>query len=772
MELFYNPFFTGQAYVNLAKSPVLFDAKIVNTRGLCSIIALHAGICSEVFDYGKRFVDYFSATKKYMAKNPHSIIESSFNIDKLNTVKKCLEWRDALAAAGWNKNSPAPSERIKLLCGIEEYFHDKSYGEQLLKIIEAVQNGCRLPDFKIVTASYYEYFSPAEVRLLEALKKRGVCVTDKETEEQNNNISKILSVLNGKENVELNLNDESFEIWNFAEKDEALKYLSRLESNEFDVWINADNKEFDNWHYLEGKKLSGSQISGVPLPPEKIDEALAIAEKDSDEISGSEMEFLTEVLSSSNSINQYPAQVGCKNIINSFSDFCDLAEKTIWCDFYQSGQAEKLTYSFLSPVEKDCFRESLSLWDEKKERKYLRNLLLTPFSKTQKKLVLVTLDKIGSADAPKSPVFIQLKKYFEDKKEPNNFKKNKIYPFVKQKKIAQDLYEDINKIDNRMESKQEFIHIKNTEYIEKNWPEHLSYSALESLIPHPLDYVIEKFAKFSDNTPEDQNYLSSQTGTVAHKVIELLFSPDKNTKESGSAEYIQKQIGTGFDKAFEEALKKEGEILLQEQTSLDIKKFKTQLKDCLEQLLKGIKENSLHVLACEKEVVGKVGTLTIKGFIDMLLADSDGNIYIFDFKWTSSADRHANLIKENKSYQFALYEELVEKEMKANVKNVAYFLMPAAKFVSSKELKGAINFQKVELDPERKGKNLLEEIQKSYDYRKKEISEGKLEENSNWEKEDITYENQIDSHEFMPVDYYKGKKSGAYNDIGVLKSRK
>lgn len=38
MKLFYNPSFTGKAYVDFIASPVLFDAKIVNTAGLCEII--------------------------------------------------------------------------------------------------------------------------------------------------------------------------------------------------------------------------------------------------------------------------------------------------------------------------------------------------------------------------------------------------------------------------------------------------------------------------------------------------------------------------------------------------------------------------------------------------------------------------------------------------------------------------------------------------------------------------------------------------------------
>ena len=98
--------------------------------------------------------------------------------------------------------------------------------------------------------------------------------------------------------------------------------------------------------------------------------------------------------------------------------------------------------------------------------------------------------------------------------------------------------------------------------------------------------------------------------------------------------------------------------------------------------------------------------------------------------------------------------------------------MPAARFVSCQELKGAINFQQVGINPDRKTKDLLKEIQKSYDYRMKEVFAGKLEETTGWEEESITYEQKREAQGLMPMDYYDNQKSGPYDDIGLIKSRK
>ena len=910
MKLFYNPSFTGNAYVDFEKTPVMFDAKVVNTAGLCGIIRLHAGICSEGKEYGTRFVDYYAAMKKFMAKNPKNTLATSFKIDSLNTAKKCREWRDTLAAAGWTKASPAPTERMKVLSGVEKFFDDKSAGEELLELIAQVEGGCTLPELEIHTSSYYEDFSPAEVRLLNALIERGVTFKADDKKLESNNISKVLSILEGGKGIKLDSNDESFEIWKFAERDEAIKYLSLLDASDFDVWINDDNKEFDNWQKLEGKKTSGSEISGIPQTAELLAIGLTMFErplnlynivewlntsitplsdyfrkklaekicksggyyndgcrafinkqieeypdlnekiekflpdinqpyfeetdvevaaikafvqnirkwcaqkialnKDGDAavdqlgyvinqadtllllleeigetaIPYSSLEAMSSIIVNNVSMKQYSAQAGCKNIINSYADFCDEADKTIWCDFYQSGDSGKLTYSFLSPIEKEAFQESLSLWDTLKERDYLRKLLLTPFAKTKKKLVLVTIDKIGSAPAPKSPVYIQLEKYFADKKKPNDFSKNLLKPFVKEKSLDAALSKAIKKIDNRMESDQEFIEIKNTAFIKDNWSEYQSSTSLESLIPHPLDYVLDTYVAFKSNALDQLNDLSTTKGKVAHKVIQLLFSPKKEEKDSGTPAYIRTQIDKHFDEVFEDTVQSEGAILLTKDSKLELQQFKKQLSASLEGLLKGISENKLHVVACEKSVGyqqekdsdkvirhGFIGELDTKGFIDMQLEDPEGNPYIFDFKWTTS-DRHAQKLKENKSIQLALYKELIEQETKRKVKAVAYYLLPLARFVSTSDLKGAINLSHILIESERARKDLLKEIQNSYKYRKEEILSGKLEETAGWAKEDITYEQQRDDLGLLPMDYYDNAKTGPYNPIAVIKGRK
>ena len=95
--------------------------------------------------------------------------------------------------------------------------------------------------------------------------------------------------------------------------------------------------------------------------------------------------------------------------------------------------------------------------------------------------------------------------------------------------------------------------------------------------------------------------------------------------------------------------------------------------------------------------------------------------------------------------------------------------MPAAQFISYEALEGV---KQIVVNSDRKTKDLLKEIQNSYEYRKTEVLDGKLEETTGWAEADISYEQQREELGLMPMDYYDGVKSGPYSDIGLIKGRK
>ena len=277
MKVFYNPAYDGFVYFDFSKNNIAFDTVVCNTKSLVSLIELHAGLCIPVASDFDRTLDYYNALKVYTKTNPENMFAKSFERDGINTAKECLKWRDSMLLAGWEPGKNDASERMKTLAAIEKDFASPSFGEKLLKITKAIQEGCQLPsDFEIITPFEYNCFMPAEKDLLKAIGKViGAEKVHANTEVVlgNNFLGKMARVLceNTSDKLTLEQNDGSVEILRFETENEALQYLSQLPSQQYDVWINRDNRSFDNWLTYLHKPTCGafdkgvSQISELPL---------------------------------------------------------------------------------------------------------------------------------------------------------------------------------------------------------------------------------------------------------------------------------------------------------------------------------------------------------------------------------------------------------------------------------------------------------------------------------------------------------------------------
>lgn len=271
MKVFFNPAYTSFVYQNLEKNPLQFDQKVCNTEGLLDLLELHAGLHTQVKEVMDRRLEYCKAMALYIEENLNSIFAASYNIDAYNTAKQCLEWRDAFVQSGWNGEANTGSKRLDELSGIEKYFKLPSSAERIKVLIKAIKEGCNLPDnLEIITPFDYNYFSSYVKELLEALadrKDKTVKISAQVLPEGNSYLRQMADILINckKDALDLRKADYSFDVWLFEEKNDALRYLSQLEDDSFKVWINRDNKAFDNYLSFVGKPTCGSEDKGVTV---------------------------------------------------------------------------------------------------------------------------------------------------------------------------------------------------------------------------------------------------------------------------------------------------------------------------------------------------------------------------------------------------------------------------------------------------------------------------------------------------------------------------
>lgn len=177
--------------------------------------------------------------------------------------------------------------------------------------------------------------------------------------------------------------------------------------------------------------------------------------------------------------------------------------------------------------------------------------------------------------------------------------------------------------------------------------------------------------------PQDEENLSMEIGTNLHNALCLAFGKYKNTPLS--LEVLEKikqefeaRLGEGFDEMAQST--QEYKITMQERfaykiNALEMRGFwdseASRIQDSQKILSQGVGKNALCVLDCERELESSLlhngKRFLLKGRIDRLDMDTQGRIWILDYKY--SRDK---VDKAYYNFQLAFYKLLVESSLLEN----------------------------------------------------------------------------------------------------------
>ena len=431
----------------------------------------------------------------------------------------------------------------------------------------------------------------------------------------------------------------------------------------------------------------------------------------------------------------YDAEQNCRCVVTSPALLADKAESTIWCDFY-GGALLPASYSFLSQNEIDVLtNEGVSLWNAADERRYNAYLQQIPFVMTSGHLSLVVVERDGSTVLPKHPLMILLEQSISN-----------LDIVIEEPQIADQRYSERKSVDNSLHDAT-YLEIKNTDKL--RWRDHESATSLDNLIQNPFDYSLQYLMGIRDDGVSKMEQLDRTQGEVAHAVIASLFYKEGETNDPDT---ILQRVSNDYDTAFSDALLDKGAILLLRENRVDIKIMKDRLRNAIDTLLDIMRSNNLHVVDCEKEILRSLqfeGDPDIKGYVDMILGNNNDNLYVFDFKWTTSKNHYPELLKKNGSLQLALYKEMVKKELGKEVVATAYYLMPENCLYSISFFNGD-HTTKLE-EEENIGKNLFLQVKNSYKYRLQQILDGKIELGEGKLATNLQYVNDTEKEGLMPL---------------------
>ncbi len=278
-----------------------------------------------------------------------------------------------------------------------------------------------------------------------------------------------------------------------------------------------------------------------------------------------------------------------------------------------------------------------------------------------------------------------------------------------------------------------------------------SASTLEKLYQRPFDFFMEKMAGLRAPEDDSDENISLQKGKVAHYVVEMIVNA-----HPGNLPAMKDYFSDDYTNLLDDALQKEGSLLLEDENKNDLAIFKEELKESIQTLFDIITNLGLTPQQCEHEF--KIAMDSFKnahGYIDMILTDKNGENVIIDLKYSSS-QRYSNALKENQSLQLTYYEHALDAAGKDVVWS-GYYQFPLKKlYVKEGSLIKPIpdNVEEVSINKNAPSDaDYWESLKSTYEARMAEIMDGRIEEGEGFEETKFTR----DSDTFVDIDKDKNK---------------
>lgn len=361
-------------------------------------------------------------------------------------------------------------------------------------------------------------------------------------------------------------------------------------------------------------------------------------------------------------------RVGCPHPVATIFDQKDIPEQLIWLDCAGNGLTHD-PYVFLSSEERDALR----IIDMETRSAMQMKWLYTTLNRIKDKEWILVAPKYHLGESlGEHPIITSLKQNKEFYDKACSKGQEIVLPTTEPAEVVK-----LNPIDE--------INI-NPDVLSEILKPSDSYSSIDTLVNAPLDYVMENMGGLSAPENDKEPNENLKKGKIAHKVVELLVNkknPDTYPfgEQAYSLDEIESRFKDQYEKLFEMAMEAEKDsakfLNLHENKNM-LAVFKSDAKESIKTLLDKIKKNGLKPLRSEYEFSTPFEPFdNPHGFVDLLLEDKQGNLVIFDLKWSTQDKAYKESIeKKGEAYQLYMYKHAVEKKTGNTVAWYAYYLFP------------------------------------------------------------------------------------------------
>ena len=438
--------------------------------------------------------------------------------------------------------------------------------------------------------------------------------------------------------------------------------------------------------------------------------------KDKKTVTSEELMVTIDGIYRPQSFTHFKAEKDSPDFISSITQLADSVENVCWLGCVGSSLSS-YPYDFLNAEEINKLNEQkLSIPSKTEFYTQYRQLQLDALKKIRQNLILVCWEYDGNELQEEHPLLTEFKSRYTDEQWAKIVVTNE-KPRLEEKKgevVKLDIIPNYQLNGDQLKSLK-----RKTE----------SYSSISTLIQHPFDYTVDYLLKLREPSVGQLDDLDTTKGNVAHLFIENLVKEFGTEMPNKYKELTDEERTSRINLA----ISQKGAILLLPEYKMEQQQFVAKLKESALILIDIITHLGLQTVECEVEMnvqLEDIGSFEAKP--DMVLQEINNplNYVIFDFKWSESSSFEKKL-KEKRAMQLEFYSQAAtihyqEQDKRAKIVGTAYYLFPMCKLFTTVFPKSD-HIVKVEVDSEADKRKLFEEIKNSYNYRRNELNNGKVE---------------------------------------------
>ena len=477
-----------------------------------------------------------------------------------------------------------------------------------------------------------------------------------------------------------------------------------------------------------------------------------LKDHDSLTISAQELTQIINGIYEPQSFGNYVTQVDSCNVMGYPGQIINFPTSIVWLDFYNESMSPAY-YNFLNNEEfNKLIDKGVNLWSIAEQSSALMRMNLKGILLPKARCILIVVEKAGDEIVTDHPVYSFLKSIFPD-----------------HAKITFDIYTyDPAFLESINWESPDMLQINTTFLPEKKQVYQIpsgnlipirateSVSSMEVLIQNPFDWLFQYGLQIQPGNSYQLEDHFTTMGTVAHKLIEVLFQKSANDLTNAVA------LLNEYETLLQSVIEGYGMVLLLDEHRFEFEVFRTKLLASVRNLIELLTVNRLTVVGMEQSetaAIPALGNQEVLGKIDLVLQTSGGMQAIFDLKWSRNSKRFSRMMCENQHIQLAVYQELLKAAKDLSVEFVAYYSLSDAKLISTKELTGQ---SVIFLPGTATSGEIVTRVKNSVDFRRNQFMNELLEEAGGSNLKDLEYTQQQGIDNLLPLET-------EYNKPGIKK---